>query len=71
MAASTRAMVFWRTPLATVDHAVDSRRRNAGHARDVIERRTSGRTGFAVRHQRAAHSMPRVMIVRISGTSSS
>ena len=57
--------------LAPVDHAVDGRQRNARRTRDVFKRRASGRAGFATRHQRAAHSMPRVMIVLISGTSSS
>ena len=57
--------------LATVDDAVDGRQRNAGRARDVFECRARRRTGFAARHQRAAQSMPRVMIVLISGTSSS
>ena len=57
--------------LAPVDHAVDGRQRNAGRARDVFQCRASGGAGFATRRQRAAQSRPRVMIVRISGTSSS
>ena len=57
--------------LAPVDHAVDGRQRNARDARDVFQRRASGGAGVAIRRQRAAHSRPRVMIVLISGTSSS
>ena len=62
---------FLAHALAPIDHAVDGRQRNPGRARDVFECRARRRTGFAVSHHRAAHSMPRVMIVRISGTSSS
>ena len=58
-------------PLAPVDHAVDGRKRNPRDTRDVFKRRASGGAGFAIRHQRAAHNRPRVMIVLISGTSSS
>ncbi len=57
--------------LAPVDDAVDGGERNTRRARDVLERGTKHRLGRTSIHSRAAHSMPRIINVRISGTSSS
>ncbi len=57
--------------LAPVDDAVDGCERNARRARDVLQRGANRRLRRASCHSRAAHSMPRVINVRISGTSSS
>ena len=57
--------------LSPIDDAVDGRERNAGGPRDILERGANDRLRRASAHSRAAHSMPRVINVRISGTSSS
>src|SRR5450755_2620411 len=57
--------------VAPIDDPVDSGQRNARGARDILERHAPGGARFAARLQRAAHSIPRVRMVRTSGTSSS
>ena len=57
--------------LALVDDTVRSGQRHAGFAGDVFQRRPAARHPLAIRTHRAAHSMPRVIRVLISGTSSS
>jgi hypothetical protein len=57
--------------LAPVDDAIDGSERDTRRARYVFERGAHCRMYLAARHWRAAHSMPRIIIVLISGTSSS